>query len=317
MADRDNQHYVSKMYLRAFLDPTLVAKSKHQVWVYTAAKEPEARGVDRVGSQHRFYDIPGAIDVEIAEKSFSKMEAIAGRHLPRLLAGDIGLTDQEKAEFAWFVAAAMNRTPLAFEMTNASIVGTFRLQVKDRLNDPAELQRIADELTAEGVRVTVDRVRELCEQIVKGEAKLVQRDRGATIVQMFKSIEYWGECFRHMTWVLCAAPVESKFITTDSPVNVNDEEAMKQSFGEYTGPTRAVRFYFPISPEFALTGAFHKAHDQVSRVDSSWVQAANTAMIARAYREVYASFKSDVLRDEINKRHSERKPPIPPPEVLD
>lgn len=317
MADRDNQHYVPKMYLRAFLDAALIANSKHQLWVYAAGEEPEARGLDRVGSEHRFYDIPGAVDIEIAEKSFSMIEAIAGRHLPKLRAGDVGLTEQEKAELAWFVAAAMNRTPLAFDMTNASVVDTFRLQVKDRLNDSAELQQIADELTAEGRLTTVDQVRELCEQIVKGGAKLVQKDRGATIVQMFKSIEYWGECFRHMTWVLCAASADAKFITTDSPVNVNDEQAMKQSFDEYAGPTRDVRFYFPISPDFALTGAFVKAHDQVSKVDDRWVQAANTAMIARAYREIYASFHSEMLRDEVTKRHSERKPPIPPPDVLD
>lgn len=317
MADHDNQHYIAKMYLRAFVDPALVGKSRHQIWVYAAGAEPVARGVDRVGAEHRFYDIPGATDVEIAEKAFSKMEAIAGRHLPKLLARNITLTGQEKAELAWFVAAAMNRTPLAFEMTNAAIVGTFRLEVRDRLDDPAELQKIADELTAEGTLVTVDKVRELCEQIVKGEAKLVQKDRGATIVQMFKSIEYWGECFRRMAWILCEAQIETGFITTDSPVNVNDEQAMKQTLREYRGPTQDVRFYFPVSPKIALTGAFVKAQDQVSTVDADWVQRANTAMIVRAHREIYSSFRSGTLRDEINLRHAERTPPVPPPEILD
>lgn len=297
MADRDNQHYVPQVYLKAFLDPDLVRKSKHQVWVYAAGEQPEARGLSRVGSRHRFYDIPGVPDIEIAEKAFSKMETVAGRHLPKLVAGDIQLSDQEKAELAWFVAAAMNRTPLAFDMANASIVGTFRLVVKDRLNDPSELQRIADDLTAEGSPVTVDKVRQLCEEIVSCETKLVQRDRGATILQMFRSIEHWGECFRHMAWALCAAPDGTAFITTDSPVNVNDEEAMKQSFAEYNGPTRAARFYFPVSPRFALTGAFVKAKDQVCAVEAGWVEAANTAMIARAYREVYASFLSNALQD--------------------
>jgi hypothetical protein len=316
MADRDNQHYIPKMYLRPFIDPTLAARSAHHVWVYAAGAEPESRGVDRIGSASRFYDIPGAADVEVAEKSFSKMETVAARHLPKLRAGDISLTEQEKAEVAWFVGASMNRTPLAFDRTNAAMVGTFRLTVKDRMEDPAELQRLADEMTAEGNPTTAERIREICEEIVSGKQGLVQRDRGATINLMFRNIGYWGEWFRHMVWVLCEAPEGSLFVTTDSPVNVNDEGAMRQRFDEYTGPTRDVRFYYPISPKYALTGAFVPAKDQVSKVDADWVQKANTAMIVRAYKEVYASFRSAALRDELTKRHAERKPPIPPPDSL-
>lgn len=48
--EKDLHHFVSKVYLRAFIDPELAKKSK-----YRLGKKPEPMGVKRVGAFDRYY----------------------------------------------------------------------------------------------------------------------------------------------------------------------------------------------------------------------------------------------------------------------
>jgi hypothetical protein len=200
---------------------------------------------------------------------------------------------------------------------STAMVNTFKLDLRDQTATPEQIQRIAEEMVAEGYAIDAAKVKQFTDEMLTGRVKLVQRDNGATVGHMFRGIEDWGERFRHMTWGLCEAPQDSAFITCDNPVLVVDEPAATMKFSEYRGPTRQVRYQYPISPKYMLTGEFINAHDQVMKIDAEWVRRANAVTILRAYKEVYASFRSSELQTEVDERHAKRKPIMPPRPVDD
>ena len=90
-----------------------------------------------------------------------------------------------------------------------------------------------------------------------------------------------------------------------------DEGARGVKYDDYVGPTTGLRFGFPLSPRFMLTGEYLPARDQAMKVDAAWVAQANQAQIYRALREIYASFCSCELREKVDRIHAIRKPVIP------
>ena len=97
------------------------------------------------------------------------------------------------------------------------------------------------------------------------------------------------------------------FLTCDDPVLI----AMPL--------TIAMRFAFPISRRYLLSGEFVRGEDQLIKADARYVSSMNSSQIVRAHKEVYSPFNSDELQEEIDKVHKERPPLMPKitPEMID
>ena len=130
MADQEFQHFAAKVYLRAFIDPALKAKSKHQAWTYSPGVEPVATGVRDVAAEYGYYevDVPGTEG--FAEKEFGKVETAGSPILKKLREGEIDLTAKEKNTFALFVAMSMARVPVSRELIDVVRAETSRKAVE-------------------------------------------------------------------------------------------------------------------------------------------------------------------------------------------
>lgn len=80
-----------------------------------------------------------------------------------------------------------------------------------------------------------------------------------------------------------------------------------------------MQFAFPISPKYLLFGDFARPDDETKKLDEFQTSKFNEDQIEFAYREIYASFESNELREQMEKISKERAPLIPtlPPGMLD
>ena len=150
MSDQELQHFAAKVYLKAFVDPALAAKSKHQLWVYAAAAEPQAKGVRRVGGFKGYYEIGVPGQERLAENQFNKLETIGSPILRKLRSGIITLTREEKEIFALFIAASFARVPASRALIDA-VQREFRRQhFEFILEDPRHIDAVARSINERG-----------------------------------------------------------------------------------------------------------------------------------------------------------------------
>jgi len=310
MADQ-SQHYVPQMYLKGFLDPEQVKKRQNVLWIYRAGMKPQPKGTKAVAAKNLFYQMPEVPDhQDDIEEALSQMESAAAPHLEKLRSGDINLTGQEKGEFAWFMALLVSRTPFFRDLTDTLGLEEYR-QRMEKFLEPGALEAGAEKLKAKtGQAVDIESVREYARKVAKREVEITQQSRAWSIMEAFKAIPRFGELFARMRWGLNEGPADGPFITSDNPVIVLDDNARKLGPKNYR-PTLGLRFGFPISPKFALSGEFVPGADQRLKADAKWVRSINSSQISRAYVEVYASFKSMDIQAEIDKVHKERPSVIP------
>ena len=141
------------------------------------------------------------------------------------------------------------------------------------------------------------------------EIPLPAPTRAENIAEMLRIALEWQGYVAPMVWGLCEAPKGEAFITSDNPVHMVDDGA--NGYEDYQGPTAGLRFGYPLSPRFMLTGAYVPAYDQALKVDKAWVAQANQAQVYRALQEIYASFRSPALKEQVDRVHATRKAVIP------
>lgn len=304
--DTELHHFVSKVYLRAFVDPELVKKSKHQVWVYRRGANPEAMGVRRVAAVDRYYSVGEPGRERKVEDWFSHMESVCAPILKKLRTGHIAISPGEKADFSTFVATAMARVPASRKLIDITEIEKFRADTLDVVENAEALKLVFAHLKAQGK--TPEEFMYYAEQVITGELRADPPSQERNISRIFETVEQWRQFFGGMAWGLCIAPERSQFITSDNPVRVQDVQAMKAGPDAYKGPTSDLLLSFPLSPACGLHGEFVSFQDQQMKVDDAWVKQSNVAQIYRAHQEVYASYYSRELQDQVDDIFSKRKP---------
>lgn len=296
------QHFLPQMYLRGFVDPNRVAKGQHDLWVYRLADEPKARGPKGVAAEPHFYTTAELPDTPTeGEKGLAEVEDVAVKHLEKLRSGDINLTPQEKAEFATYVGIQMTRTPLARDRANAIAIELMRQGWKKTL-DEGKLGDLVTKLeakTGQKIGTNLVSLEEFARRIADGTAEMSQESKGWNMKHMFDQAVTFGGVLERMHWGLLEAPVGAAFITSDNPVHVADPPAKAAGSKGFTFSNQ-MQVAFPLSPRFLLFCDFVPRPDERAALTADQVRRFNTDQIEYAYREVYASFRSDELQAEVD-----------------
>ncbi len=193
MADQQLQHFAARVYLRAFIDPILSAKSKHQVWTYSAGSEPEAKGVRDVAAVHDYYevDLPGT--ERFAEKEFSKVESAGAPILKKLRSGDINLTAEEKSTFAIFIAMSMARVPVWRELIDVVQAEATRRAVELIAQDPTALNDVVTYITSSGRKTSAAEVLHHAERVVKREVAIPKPSKLVNVNEVIRIANEWQQ----------------------------------------------------------------------------------------------------------------------------
>jgi len=312
-------HFVPQMYLRGFGDPT---RKQNDLWRYAPGFSPQPKSAKSVAWEDFFYDVGTELPPECdIEKAFSKIETIAAPHLQKLVAGNIHLTTQEKSELATFISLLMTRTRAFREMVNAIAPQLNRLATKKTLEMPGGVEElIAAHQGVTGERVKTEEVRGLLQALVDGNVIGKQTSKAWTIKQAFVVAVAFDAQLQSMPWNLLEAPAGEAFITSDNPVLLVDPaRGAARRPKEYGGPSAAAQFHLPASPKHSLVAGFIGLNETAKVVSSDIVKSCNENQIRHAHREVYASFRSDGLQQDVDRIFADRQPLVPtlPDDSLD
>jgi hypothetical protein len=315
------QHYVPQMYLAAWVDPERVQKGQHDLWVYRPGEPQRPRGPKGLGAQVDLYTTKEIEDdPRAAEKGLGEIESEAVKIVEQLRAGDIGLSPDAKSEFAIYLGLQVFRTPLAFARSNAVAIELMRQGWKKTL-DEGGLPKLVAELDAESGESNgsdLEALKAYGKRIADGTLELVQQSTGWNVFNMLERGGELGAILARMHWALLEAADGRAFVTSDNPVHIADPPAKDAGPKGFRFSNR-MQFACPISPRYLLLGDFADRTDETAKLDEFQTWKFNEDQIEFAFREVYASFASDALRQDVDKIFADRAPVIPrlPPGMLE
>ena len=315
------QHFIPRMYLRAFVDPERVKKQQHDLWVYRTARDPKPRGPRGVAAAAHFYTTEEIPDPIATEKMLAEVEGHSTPHIEKLRSGDINLTAQEKAEFATYMGLQLVRTPLARDRANALAIDLMRKAWK-KTQKEGKLAAFVEELeakTGERIGIELASFEEFVRKIADGTVQMVQESKGWNMKHMLDMAVKSGDMFQRMHWGLLEAPAGEAFITSDNPVQIADPTAKARGPKGYKSSNQT-RASFPLSPRLMLYLDFAERSDERVMISAESVRSTQRIQIENAYQEIYASFRSDALNAEVQRIFETRTPPEltwkVPPDIL-
>lgn len=309
-ASPKDQHFVPQMYLRAFGDPAL---KQGELWRYGPGFKPQLKAPKEIAWEDYFYDVARELPPEDndLEKFYGETETIAAPYLEKLRAGNIKLTPQEKSELSTFIALMRTRTRSYREQVNAIASKMHVLAAKEMLETKGAIEDLIEkDVVLGGERLAAEQVRSAMRAVVDGNVIVEQKSKAWTIKQALESSHQLDELIGSMNWNLFDAPSGGAFITSDNPVVINDPLGSALGPKGYL-PTRMTQLHFPVSSKYLLTGDFLGPNETVQQTSADRLAKYNRNQILSAHKEVYAPFKSDELRADIDRVFKEKLGLVP------
>ena len=301
------------MYLQGFVDPTL-APSKNVVWVYEHGARIRKASPRKVARDTFFYSIPPdeaptpeAANPHWIERTIGLLESHTASTLEKLRLGNIELTEQEKGEFAGFMALTMCRTPFFLQSVERVVIANALQNASELVDDADELAARLRRLGTQGKGLEVETVQDAFRALLSGRVKMQLAGKAWSMKAIFQAVNPRMDLFASLRWVLLDAPPGHTFLTSDNPVIVQDPGAMHRD-PPGSGWTIAVQFFFPVSRDKLLMGRVDSGPDERGVIQLPSFHAITSLSLDRAHRQVFASYRSETLQGSVDWAHSRRNP---------
>ncbi len=151
-------------------------------------------------------------------------------------------------------------------------------------------------------------MRDYTAMLLKSGKEPKQADRAWTIRWVFQSMVEYMDLMEKMRWRLLSAPPGRMFITCDNPVFFFDPHFKPARNAEGVKWSTSTLFMFPLSRSFTLCGEVAEGQDLAAEATEIELRRFTTTMVARGLTQVYSPFRDSVLRDLVDKVHTERQP---------
>lgn len=252
---KEKQHTVPQFILRNFsVNNRLYTYDKHTEKVYRS-------NVKDSGCERSFYDFviktsAGVIEGTIEEK-LCELEGCASRVFNKIIDEDtvIGITDEEKEQVAYFLAAQMIRTQNVktnYQSMPEQLRNAIRERIPNLANDASLDEKLPD-FEDDDLNLWFDML-------------------------IADSTENLRPYFKNLHWILVKTVASKPFLIGDSPVVVYNElhydEEETIFFSKYSIAYRGSCVFFPISPTRALwlvSPEFIERYVQLNKEIFEWV----------------------------------------------
>jgi hypothetical protein len=283
-------HYIPQFYQRGF-----TAEKDSRIWVYERGREPRRYFVRGTGMKHALYGFTNnqnELDTETVEKELAKIDNDGAKIIQKLERGN-PLKDKERLRLCRFVSVMWRRTPkhkehvdrMGAEMMPNVFEGLdeewIRQKVEERATSPAEAERLFEREKAEFERLREQYMRAVTDFLFAGNTI---RDSN------FEQIMYG------MDWAFFKAALGTEFLTCDDPAFFNKGTGLRD---------REAVIMFPLSKKLFLQ-AMHISdyRNMYHPLSATEVMALNTYVVQNAYKQVYASHRSETIATLVNQQIS-------------
>lgn len=291
-------HYVPRFYLQGFVDPDEEARGRNVLWVYEGGKEPRLRSPRACAFENYFYRCAEAEEkgIEI-ERVLQELENHTAPVLRRLRSGNVELSPQERSEFAGFIALMMTRVPFFHDTVDKLAAQMNLLMARALASTPGAMEAAITQFeqeTGQSLNRTAEQLREF---IDRGEFTVQQTSRAWTIRVMCQMMLDFMPIIERMRWVFLESQSAEWFLTSDNPVVLYDPSAPHAS-GLASSPLAELTF--PLGRTICLLCRWKGRSGRVL-FSPSQVRALNKRSVLRAYRFVFAPYKSKTLRQLVDR----------------
>ncbi|HYX72538.1 MAG TPA: DUF4238 domain-containing protein [Nitrososphaera sp.] len=281
-------HYIPQFYQRGF-----TAEKDSRIWVYEKGKEPRRYFVRGTGVNHALYGFTNnrnEFDAETIEKELAKIDNDGAKVIQKLERGNT-LKDKERLRLCRFVSVMWRRTPkhkeevnrMAAEMMPNAFEGLdeewIRRKVEERASSPAAAERLFEREKAEFERLHEKYMKEVPDFLFPSNTI---RDSN------FEQVMYG------MDWVFFKAAPGTEFLTCDDPAFFNKGTGLKD---------KEAVIMFPLSRKLFFQAMhisdYRNGHHLLS---AAGVDTLNTYVVQNAYKQVYASYRSETITTLVNEQ---------------
>jgi len=296
-------HYVPRFYLQGFVDPDEEQRGRDVLWVYEAGKGARATSPRACAFENYFYRCAEAEEkgIEI-ERVLQELENHTAPVLSRLRGGDFQLSQQQRSEFAGFIALMMTRVPFFHDTVDNLAAEMTLLTTRALSREPGALEvaiRQVEQETGQSLNRTPEQLREF---IDRGEYTVQQTSKAWTIRMMWQTMLGFIPIIERMQWVFLESSGAEWFLTSDNPVALYDPSAPHAS-GLASSPLAELTF--PLGRRSCLLCRW-KGRSGSVLLSPSRVRALNKRSVLRAYRFVFTPYKSKALRQLVDRLHGDQ-----------
>jgi hypothetical protein len=280
------QHSIPQFYQRGF-----ITDGTGLIWVYEKNSEPQRMSVRNTAMEIDFYAFTknNEFDNKTIEKGLEKIDSVGARLIHKLERGQT-LTEQERYKLSGFVSVMWRRTAKHKKEAEQSAAGLmpdfFKQHDEDWLINELEKHGVApglSEVPFEEERIRLEKVRsEYLDRVPNFLfPRSVIRD------SIFERVHF------AMDWTFFKSTDDTEFLTSDNPVVFNKGTGLKDE--------KAVIF-FPLSRKLCLQAMWiSQNRGKFIQLDDLTTRTINRYVVRNADKQVYATYKSRVLKDFVSK----------------
>ena len=281
------QHYVPILHLKHFVGQ----QPQNHVWTYDKLKANVRHSVpDETGLEAHFYSAEkadGSMDTRL-ETYLSKVEGTAAPIYENLVRNDEIPTDQQRMDFAHFLALMYARTP-----TMRRLYGEMSGQMLQTLtyaygsNDKVFAGMLKRYEADTGKKLTLEEAERLKSDFVDPSNYTIDIHKERTL-EALNASDKLTPMFFDMTWTVSS--VASGFLfTSDNPIlKQYAQGSFHPIYGDGGFLNKTVRVSFPLSPKKLLTLSWSKSAPSQSGITRQYAESINEARAAHSERFLYA-----------------------------
>lgn len=281
-------HYIPQFYQRGF-----TADKNNRIWVYEKGKEPRRYFVRGTGVKHALYGFTNSrneFDMETVEKELAKIDNDGAKVIQKLEGGNT-LKDKERLRLCRFVSVMWRRTPKHKEEVDRMAAGMMpkvfegldeewiRQMVQKRATSTDEAERLFERERAEFKRLREKYMKEVPDFLFAGNTI---RDSN------FEEVMYG------MDWVFFKASPGTEFLTCDDPAFFNKGTGLKDKEAVIMFPLSRMLFF-----QAMHISDYRNSHHLLNAAE---VGTLNTYVVQNAYKQVYASHRSETIATLVNEQ---------------
>lgn len=300
MAKFKRQHYVSKFYLKGFVDPD----EDPNFWMYDKKRSDEdARLVSPTDSAvqtyyYAFEKEDGTFDRHTYETGFQQMEDIIAPSIKKILER-IPYNNMERGHVSTYMALSMLRVPNFRDNIKKNIESHHKARAMFMAKNEEIFKSQMSTIAAEHGE-DLGNLDDLREDFMEGKYT-IEIDQYQSLGILNNSLMPLAETVHKFYWHFLEAPPNRKFITCDNPLfylNPLKKLYEQEEVGIWTDGTEVT---FPLSKNIAIFATKKLRADRYVNVDANKVDEINRRTIISANRFVYGSKPSKLIARLVHK----------------
>lgn len=307
MGVKKRHHYLSKFYLRGFVDSNDQDGKKNFIWVYekgrTEIKRISTRNV-ALGKHFHSFKLPdGSRDSESLENDFMMLEGKVAPVIQKIESKSVLLND-DRSCLAHFIAIMLFKTPNYKKQIQNKVNAEMDHETDSLGDDPIEIAKRLEVLLKHNIAPKDKRVAEFTKVLNSTEFRSNLSD-DVWLLQLLETAQRVAKLIHSMKWtILCSRP-GLRFVTSDSPV-IHFPEGKSPHRAYSSGlKNEATCLTFPLTRSRALIASWEDKKEGYVEGHDSYIKLTNRRTVYAASKYVFTSFKDSAFNTLLVQKFAE------------